>query len=128
MEEEEAQDDNQRPIGLGIAKTKPVKEKEPQQTISNETIDRIYNQLMDERKTILENEKLSPRDKFKLLEANRKTLLIARGGTIRKRENVVYSILAFGGGVLIILALLTTFAGLPSEVTLSFLELFLAEQ
>ena len=55
-----------------------------------------------------------------LLDENRKTLVVATGGTVRKTDSVVYSILVFGGVVLIILALLTTYANLPSEVTLAF--------
>jgi hypothetical protein len=42
------------------------------------------------------------------------------GGTIRTTDSVVYGILVFGGTVLIVLALLTSFAHLPHEVTLSF--------
>jgi hypothetical protein len=76
--------------------------------------------LAQERKAILENDKLTARNKQMLLDENRKTLVIATGGTVRKTDSVVYGILVFGGLVLIVLALLTTFAHLPSEVTLSF--------
>lgn len=42
------------------------------------------------------------------------------GGSVRKTDSVVYGILIFGGVVLTVLAFLTSFAGLPSEVTLAF--------
>lgn len=76
--------------------------------------------LGEERRLILSNEKLSARQKRQLLDENRKTLVVANGGTIKRTDSVVYGILVFGGTVLITLALLTTYAGLPSEVTLSF--------
>ena len=76
--------------------------------------------LAEERKAIHANEKLTAKDKQKLLDENRKTLVVATGGTVRKTDSVVYGILIFGGIGMLTLALLTTFANLPSEVTLTF--------
>jgi len=86
----------------------------------SESLEEFLRSLAQERKAILDNEKLTAKQKQMLLDENRKTLVVATGGTIRKTDSVVYGILVFGGLVLIILALLTTFAQLPSEVTLSF--------
>ena len=74
----------------------------------------------EERKAIHDNEKLTAKDKQRLLDENRKTLVVATGGTVRKTDSVVYGILIFGGIGMLTLALLTTFANLPSEVTLTF--------
>jgi hypothetical protein len=46
--------------------------------------------------------------------------VIAKGGSIRNTENVIYSILIFGGLVIIVLALLTVYKDLPTEIVLSF--------
>jgi hypothetical protein len=77
-------------------------------------------ELVAERRSILENEKLQTKDKIRLLESNRRALVIATGGKTSKTENVVYGILVFGAVVLVILALLTTYAHLPSDITLAF--------
>lgn len=76
--------------------------------------------LAEERRKIIDNDKLSSKEKLALLDDNRKAMVVANGGTVKRTENVVYGILVFGGVLLVILALLTTFAGLPHEVTLSF--------
>lgn len=76
--------------------------------------------LAEERAKILDNDNYSAKEKLALLEDNRKAIVVANGGTVRRTENVVYGLLAFGSVGLIVLALLTTFAGLPHEVTLSF--------
>ncbi len=119
-EEEEADDDYPSRIGFNAELSPPER---PSHAHSGNELDMsdAIHQLMQERRLIVDNDQLSTRDKLKLLETNRKALVIARGGTVRKTENVVYGILMFGGVVVIILALLTTFAGLPAEVTLSFL-------
>ena len=83
-------------------------------------LENFLKSLADERKAIHNNEKLSAKDKQKLLDENRKTLVVATGGTVRKTDSVVYGILIFGGIGMLTLALLTTFANLPSEVTLTF--------
>jgi hypothetical protein len=76
--------------------------------------------LAAERQKIVDNEKLSARQKRMLLDENRKALTVASGGKVTKTDSVVYGILVFGGVVLVILALLTAFNDLPQEVTLSF--------
>ncbi len=80
----------------------------------------LLKSLADERKIILNDTSLNPRQKQKLLDETRKAIVVASGGTVKKTDSVVYGILIFGGVVLITLSLLTVFAGLPSEVTLSF--------
>ena len=87
---------------------------------TDEALREVLSSLMEERQAILQEDKLSPKDKISLLESNRKALVIARGGSIRKTENIVYSILIFSSVVIVTLSLLTAFAQLPAEVTLSF--------
>jgi hypothetical protein len=86
----------------------------------SESREQFIQSLANQRETIQKDEKLSTKDKFRLLEENRKALAVATGGAARSTENVVYGILVFGGSVLIILALLTAFAHLDTEVTTSF--------
>jgi hypothetical protein len=85
-----------------------------------EYVNELVMSLAAERRTIVENEKLSVRQKRILLDGNRKALSVATGGTTTKTENIVYGILIFGGIVLVTLSLLTAFSDLPKEVTLSF--------
>lgn len=82
----------------------------------------FLNRLMNERETILSDSKLSARDKARLLATGQHALTIASGGKWRsfKSEQVVYAILTFSAIVLIILACLTAFCGLPKEVTIAF--------
>jgi hypothetical protein len=94
-------------------------EEERRQVVSPEWRELII-QLTEERHTILTDAKLKASEKSKLLESNRKTLVVIMGGTVRSTENVIYGILIFGSVVLIILALLTAYAGLSSDVTLAF--------
>lgn len=44
----------------------------------------------------------------------------AEGGKIGKTDEVVYALLTFSGVVLVILALLTVYKGLASDIVLSF--------
>src|SRR5690242_14618279 len=60
------------------------------------------SRLLEERQQILGDERLKVKEKLRLLESNRLALLLAHGGTVRKTENVVYGILAFGALVLLI--------------------------
>jgi hypothetical protein len=76
--------------------------------------------LITERTLILESKTFSSREKQRLLEANRKTITIVKGGRVTKTENVVYGILIFGAVLIVVLSLLNTFANLPTEITLSF--------
>lgn len=85
-----------------------------------ELIRGLIVELAEQRKTILDNDKYTAKEKLALLDDNRKAIAVASGRTVRRTENVVYGLLTFGAVGLIVLALLTTFAGLPHEVTLSF--------
>jgi hypothetical protein len=81
---------------------------------------RLLLALAEERETILGNEKFSAKEIEKLLESNRRTIVIASGGHILGTEKVVFGLLAFSALVVAFLASLTTFSDLPSEVTLTF--------
>jgi len=87
--------------------------------ISN--INQILLELMNERRSILDNNTLKSKEKLKLLESNRKTIVLVKGGSIRKTENVVYSVLIFSGFLILTLAALNTFANLSTEITLTFM-------
>jgi hypothetical protein len=82
--------------------------------------ERAAEAIFAERLRILDDERLSPRMKLRLLEANRRAMAQASGGRVFATESVVYALLAFGAIVIIVLACLTAFSNLPSEVTLSF--------
>ena len=88
-------------------------EASPQSTGSEEISVPPLRYLMAEREAILADARLSARQKARLLEVNRQTIVVTNGGTIKKTENVVYAILVFGGVMIGVLALLTVFAGLP---------------
>ena len=113
MEEEEdttGKEGSQSHLGgpsIGAAKVEP----EEQQA--------LLTQLAGEREKIIQGN-YSTSEKLKLLDDNRKAMVIAKGGRIAKSENVVYGILLFGGVLVIVLAILTVLAGLPPEVILSF--------
>ena len=92
----------------------------PASNVPTYNVQGLIDQLAKERQTILDDPNSKPREKLKLLESNTKSLAISTGGTVTGTENVVYGILIFGGVVLTILALLTAFAGLSSEVTVAF--------
>lgn len=115
---EERSSGTREPIGFedDLLDDQPVRAKVAADHISAA----LLRQLTEERRTILNDPKLSTRERLRLLESNRETIVLASGGSIKKTENVVYSILIFGAAVIIILALLTVFGGLPSEVTLTF--------
>ena len=80
----------------------------------------LMHVLAEQRARILDNDKYSAKEKLALLDENRKAIVVASGRTVRRTENVVYGLLIFGAVGLIVLALLTTYADLPHEVTLSF--------
>ena len=125
MEEEEEEPGWSAPIPKKIRGFAAEREDDPDDSPSarNEllrTRAEFIRSLAGQREKILSDEKFSAKEKFSLLEENRKAVIIASGGTIRTTDSVVYGILAFGGTVLIVLALLTSFAHLPHEVTLSF--------
>jgi hypothetical protein len=95
--------------------------------MSKEAEERLIEWLMEERRRILaslDSEKLTVRDKLKLLEENRQFLMVMRGGSRYKfgTEKIIYSILLFSAVVIVILACLNVFAPnqLPTEVTTTF--------
>jgi hypothetical protein len=77
-------------------------------------------QLLEERNQILADSKLSAKEKLTLLENNRVTLLTLRGGRTNRSDEVVKWVLMFAAFTTIVLAVLNVAAGLPTEVTLSF--------
>jgi hypothetical protein len=89
-----------------------------------ELADRVLQQLLDERREILKNEKWSVKEKEKvqLLDTQRDTLSAVTGKRIRifKSEQIVYAILAFSLVVLLCLAWLTAYANLSKDVTIAF--------
>jgi hypothetical protein len=105
-----------------VARDTEVEEAAPALTEQHvEMISQLSAQLLAERNKILDDEKLGPKQKLKLLEANRRLILNIGGGTVAKTENVVYGLIVFASVTTIILAALTTFADLPSEVALAFI-------
>ncbi len=122
LEEEEEVEDEEEKLGMGFVSVRggPKANQRHPGSAMNEAAAVLVSRLMDERQAILEQKGISPRQKISLLETNRKALVIARGGSVRKTENVVYSILIFSSVVIVILACLTAFSGLPQEVTLAF--------
>lgn len=123
MEEEEETPENDtryigfKPINSGAEKIASTKAEPPRDAIQN-----LIAELLQERQRILADTKFQTKDKLKLLEVNHRTLLVLRGGHFKffKTEQVVYALLAFSGIVLISLALLNVFAGLPADITLAF--------
>jgi hypothetical protein len=120
------------PIGFALGESAPGNEDDQEQEQNENGKERegeaerqedglvyLLRTLMDERQQILTSD-LRPRQKFKLLEANRRTMVILRGGHVLATENVVYALLGVSAVVLVLLATLTTFSDLPSEVTLTF--------
>ena len=122
MEEEEeegggwVQDKRER---AGFLASAEDQEDEPAPKIPVVVVD-LLRSLAEERKTIVNNDKLSAKQMKMLLDENRKALTIASGGKLTKTDSVVYGILVFGGAVIVILALLTVYKDLPKEVVLSF--------
>ncbi len=108
MEEEEMEGEPDEKERRGFAKVDP------------EHIARAWYQLIEERQTILKDEKLTAKDKLEFLEQTRKTIYTLKGGKITKTDEVVRNLLIFSGTVLIVLATLTVYAHLPTEITLAF--------
>jgi hypothetical protein len=111
LQEEEEGGYGPRVGGPAVAQAEPV---------STSANSELLHVLAEERAKILDNDKFSAKEKLALLDDNRKAIVVANGGTVKRSENVVYGLLIFGGVGLIVLALLTTYAGLPHEVTISF--------
>ena len=118
MEEEESvprSRDDSMPYGRG----------QPGSGYSADARAAALDKLIDERRKIIESigiSDLTAKEKLSLLEDNRQSMLILRGGSPYKfgTEKVIYSILIFSAFTIIVLAALTAFADLPKEVTISF--------
>jgi hypothetical protein len=122
MEEEEEEGWSKAKGPLGFVAPSEGQHSEQQRPVSRipEVVTELLRSLALERQKVLDNDKLSAKEKGALLDENRKALTIATGGKVTKTDSVVYGILIFGGVVLVILALLTAFGDLPKEVTISF--------
>ena len=122
MEEEEDEGWAAARPAMGFVGTTEGEQGEPQRLRAQvpELVSDLVRSLAAERQKIVDNEKLSAREKRMLLDENRKALTVATGGKVTRTDSVVYGILVFGGVVLVVLALLTAFSGLPKEVTISF--------
>lgn len=121
MEEEEDTGERE-PIGFRT----PFQKSRPEGSFTAEAKENssgnpLLMELLNERKSILESSSLRPREKFRLLESNRKAFVLIKGGTIKKTENIVYAVLVFSGVLIVILALLNTFSNLSTEITLTFM-------
>ena len=91
----------------------------PPQSIS---LERFLDRLMEERESILRNEKLATREKVQLLETSRYPLAVASGrGIAFKTEQVVKWMLIYSMVVVVVLATLTAIGRLEKEVTVSFI-------
>ena len=109
------------PVGFQRIRTENLNQ--PQRVTSNisNEIAKTIGSLAKEREEILKNEKISSRQKIKLLESNRKAIIVLSGGKITKTDSVIYGILIFGGIVILTLALLNVFGGLSTEITMTFI-------
>jgi hypothetical protein len=95
------------------------------ESLSPDVAGRLVEQLIEERRIIIDSlnkGNISTKDKMKLLDENRQFMVLLRGGSPYKfgTEKVIYSILLFSAIVLVVLACLTAFYGLPKEVTITF--------
>jgi hypothetical protein len=111
MEEEEGREDDNLRYG--------------QAEVIDKASSEAIAELLQQRATIIRSmdvSKLSTDEKFKLMEDTREMMIQLYGGNPTKfaTEKVIYAILTFSGVVIIVLALLTSFAGLSSQVTTTF--------
>jgi hypothetical protein len=121
-EEEESGEDPQRHIsGFAEGYAESKRALPPPSALTQQTQE-LIGKLVQERQAILADTQLKSKDKLKFLESNHRAILLLRGGRYKtfQTEQVVYAILCFSGLILVALALLNVFAGLPSEITLSF--------
>jgi uncharacterized membrane protein affecting hemolysin expression len=125
MEEEETIDRPSVRRHVGFGRHEPRESSDSDMALSETLVDEreVIRAIMDERRQILADDRLNVKAKLRLLENNRLTLVAARGGTIRKTENIVYGILVFSAVMLVILALLTTYAKLRWKLCSASLEL-----
>jgi hypothetical protein len=118
--------EDEQPIGddkkSEDGKLKDEKAEELLETVSERFwSEKTFLRVMDERKTILDNPKLTARQKRQLLETSRYPLaVVTNRGIPFRTEEVVRWMLIYSMAVVIILALLTAFAHLEKEVTISF--------
>ena len=86
MEEEEDGREifHQKPIGFHQQNKEIQNQHNNVRQIIPIEIGKAIEALSKEREEILKNDKISPRLKRKLLESNRKTLIVMSGGIIRK--------------------------------------------
>ena len=124
MEEEEEEGWEEPIFKRRVGFTRSDDARDDETPSSRPVFEQAYGEFLQsmaqERTRIIDDEKMTAKEKRVLLDENRKMLVVANGGTVRKTDSVVYGILIFGGVVLIVLSLLTVFAGLPPEVTLAF--------
>jgi hypothetical protein len=118
MEEEEGGAEvRRRPIGF-----RPASQEEEEEEDQRPPVDTtVLHGLIIERQKIHDNEKTTARQKEKFLAENRKAFAIASGGRVTRTDEVVMWVLIFAGALIITLALLTAFASLSTEITLSFI-------
>ena len=116
MEEEEASPETRRraEFGQGVATASTIADTQE-----------YFSQLMRERERILDAmaaKELSTKEKFRLLEENRRYMIFLRGGSSYTfgTEKVIYVMLAFSALIIVILAWLTVSRNLNTEVTTTF--------
>jgi hypothetical protein len=114
MEEEEGAEF--RPYGLRTDR----REDDETQGPSEGTI-QVLQQLAEERQKILDDEKSTPKQKERLLAENRKAFTVARGGRVTRTDEIVMWVLIFAGFLIVILTMLTAFAGLSENITTTFI-------
>ena len=91
-------------------------------TRADERVSRyLAEQLAGERRLIMADGKLTPREKLRLLEENRKTITIATGGRISHVDNMAYAVAIFSCVIVVILALLAAHAPELKDIALSFI-------
>jgi hypothetical protein len=79
----------------------------------------LARKIAEERPQILSLD-VSPWQKQRLLESNRRAIVNALGGSTFNSESVVYVLIGFSSLTVIVLSVLTAFWDLPKEVTLTF--------
>lgn len=84
-------------------------------------VDKTIQTLSNERLLILQNKKISTKEKIKLLNENKRVLILVCGGTIRKTNRIIYAILLMAGVLLVAFAILNTCESLSTEITLVFI-------
>jgi hypothetical protein len=91
----------------------------------DEAVNENIAELLRQRRQIIDAmdvPKLTTEEKFKLLEETAQIVGQLRGRDRARfaTEKIIYGILIFSGLVIVVLSLLTAFADLPQEVTITF--------